>query len=64
MERLMEVCGEECTVGHFKSREKKKVKKINKRRRASRNVSDLLQRVKERVELRCKILLYIEFTLL
>lgn len=27
MERLMEVCGEECTVGHFKSREKKKVKK-------------------------------------
>lgn len=47
MERLMEVCGEECTVGHFKSREKKKVKKRNKRRRASRNVSDLLQRVKE-----------------
>lgn len=45
MERLMEVCGEECTVGHFKSREKKKVKKRNKR--ASRNVSDLLQRVKE-----------------
>lgn len=27
MERLMEVCGEECTVSHVKSREKKKVKK-------------------------------------